>query len=228
MKTMKQLVPAAMKEISGLALTPAPTENARPHLSPPKAVVKRPCRSDWQQKWIGLDITSPVLQEVANAAQSFCARWIGHNNRQSLLVLVGASGTGKTHVAKRIYRFCSAARMNAAETGFWGPRVPTTFYQSWPEAVTEFGNKQFGVMEDLLQSDLLVLDDIGAEDDPWNVGKDKLCQILSRREKRFTVVTTNIDPKFWAKRFDARIEDRLLRNSIVKMMTGVTSYAFEQ
>lgn len=82
-------------------------------------------------------------------------------------------------------------------------------------------------MDDAFENDLVILDDIGAETDQYKSGipNDKLCQILSRREKRFTVVTTNIAPQNWMERFDGRINDRLCRNSVILDISGVPSYA---
>jgi len=186
----------------------------------------KPCKSKWQQKWIKLDVVHPSLQELADAAQKFCARWFGNAPKPSLLVIVGNYGSGKTHVAQSIFRFCRTASFSSLETGAWGANhVPSAIYISWPEACTEFEQKIYGVLQDAIESDLVVLDDIGAENDPWKTCSDKLCQILSRREKQFTVVTTNIAPAEWASRFDGRINDRLMRNSVIVDISEVGSYA---
>lgn len=81
-------------------------------------------------------------------------------------------------------------------------------------------------MEDAFNSDLVIIDDVGSENDPWKVCADRFCQILSRREKRFTVITTNVKPEQWAERFDGRISDRLMRSSVV-VSIGATSYALK-
>jgi DNA replication protein DnaC len=79
-------------------------------------------------------------------------------------------------------------------------------------------------MQDCIDASLLALDDVGAETDRHHVGTGKLCQILSRRERRFTIVTTNIQPDFWEVKFDRRVSDRFLRNSIVVDLSAVPSY----
>jgi hypothetical protein len=43
----------------------------------------------------------------------------------------------------------------------------------------------------------LIIDDLGAGHDPSGVGTDKLCQVLSRREEMWTLITTNIMPVAW-------------------------------
>ena len=81
-------------------------------------------------------------------------------------------------------------------------------------------------MADACRADFLVIDDIGAESDRYKSGEaiDKLCQILSRREGMFTVVTTNVEPSNWSALLDARVADRLLRKSVVVDMFEVPSF----
>ena len=181
--------------------------------------------TDWQRKWIDLEVTHPLVQAAGSAAQDFCKRWIANLSEPSLLVLCGEPGTCKTHVAGAIHSFCSAAAQQAFDRGGWGARkIPATVYRSWPELANEFNDKKFTGMDDLLAADLLTLDDVGAENDPWKICADKLCQVLSKRERRFTVITTNILPEAWAETFDTRIADRFLRNSRVINLAGVPSY----
>ena len=175
-----------------------------------------------------MDVVAPELQELADEAEKFCGRWFRNIPNPSLLVIVGGFGSGKTHTAKGIFRFCCAAAFSALETTKWGDNhIPSGAYISWPEAAGNFAEKQFGQFQDALESDLIVLDDIGAENDPWKICSDKLCQILSRREKKFTVITTNVSPVQWTERFDGRINDRLLRNSVLVDISGVPSYAMK-
>ena len=97
----------------------------------------------------------------------------------------------------------------------------------WPEATDGFKAGEYGCIEEAINAGLLIIDDVGAEHDPSRNGTDKLCQVLSRREKRFTLLTTNIKPEAWAERFDVRIADRLLRNSVV-LNLACESYALRE
>jgi len=126
--------------------------------------------------------------------------------------------------------------MLAFEMGGWGKvgRVPSSTFTRWPEFVDDLrtwqrsGTGRHLGFDEMVVSDLLTIDDIGADDDPWKGGSDKLCQLLTRREKEFTVVTTNIEPAHWPEKFDIRIADRLMRNSEVVNLFGLESYAFVQ
>ena len=225
MKPITQLTRETLASISTLPRQPQTPLPQSPGARQ-KGNVKNPCETDWQRKWLGLDVVHPDIQIAADAAEMFCGRWFKNNTKDSLLVLVGNFGCGKTHIAKAMLRFCRLAAFTALEKGHGGSEcVPCSCYISWPEAAASFNEKQFGIMEDAFGSDLLILDDIGAENDPWKICSDKLCQILSRRERRFTVVTTNVAPANWTEKFDGRINDRLMRNSVIADMSHVSSYS---
>lgn len=167
---------------------------------------------------------------MATAAEKFCGRWYRHQDNKTLLVLVGESNCGKTHVAAAIFRFALAASMSAFEAGGWdkGGRLPSSTFVLWPEETDEFKAGNYSRLPELFETDLIVIDDIGAEHDPSKNAADKLCQILSRRERKFTVITTNIKIEDWPSKFDTRITDRLMRNSEVVSLFGLESYAMIQ
>ena len=220
LKTVRNLIPGTLASLATLPRTlaapPKSSGNDKPRQKP-----INPCKTDWQAKWLGLDVTHPSIQTLASAAEKFCGQWFKNDNSKPLLVLVGDFGTGKTHVAKRIFNFCNAASSAAFEKGCWGKsNFPSSTFIHWPEASSAFQEKEFGIMEDAFNADLVVIDDVGSENDPWKVCADKFCQILSRREKKFTVVTTNVTPEQWTERFDGRINDRLMRSSVVNQLSA--------
>lgn len=189
-------------------------------------LIRCPCETLWQRKWLRLDCHCQEIQEMATAAQAFCKRWFYNSAGPTLFVLAGNPSVGKTHLAASIFTVCSKLGMKAWEAGGWSliGHVPCCSYCSWPVATDCFKAGAYGALEDYLKADLLVIDDIGAEHDPSKNAADKLCQILSARESKFTVITTNIPPGNWAERFDVRIADRLLRNSEVIDLFSVKPY----
>jgi len=180
----------------------------------------------WQTKWLAMDVDkSPQLKSVGNTVESFCSRWFNNNPVNSLLLLCGEVRTGKTHIAKKIHRFGMASAFTSFDKGYWGEqKMPSVDYIAWPELAVELSEKNRSYMTDAFESSLLILDDVGAENDPWKICADALCQILSRRERMFTVITTNIMPAAWSEKFDVRISDRFLRNSIVVDLSAVKPY----
>lgn len=226
MQKIQDLIPETLAQVLTL---PRRAATLSPALLLEGPLVKNPLKTKWQQKWIRLDVVHPLLQIAGDEAENFCARWFNNSPKNSLLVIVGTYGSGKSHTAAAIFRFCLNAAMRSYELRKWpGSQFPTCHYLRWPEVVSQFEQKNTSAMTDALETSLLVLDDIGADHDPWKVAADKLCQILSRRERMFTVATTNIQPGEWAERFDGRIADRLLRNSVVVDLTGVPSFAMRK
>jgi DNA replication protein DnaC len=179
----------------------------------------QPARTVWQQKWLKLDCYDPSIQALADTVEAFCKRlWLGRTE-MSTLVLVGEYGCGKTHCARQIFKWWEAVSSAAPrQTSF-------STYVLWPSVVDSFNDRQEGLLYDARQASLMVLDDVGAEHDPFKRSPAKLCQILSGRERKHNVITTNIKPEAWGRVFDGRVADRLMRNSEVVSLFGVKSYA---
>lgn len=191
--------------------------------------MRNPCSTEWGKKWINLDCYDPRLDDAAIRVERFCGRWFHHDTERSLLVISGQPCCGKTHLAKAIARFARAAAFKALEANTGWTRVPSLRFIRWPEAVDRaIRERVYGDYEDAMDCDLVVLDDIGAEDDPHRSGVNKLCQILSRRETMFTVATTNIEPEKWSSKWDMRVADRLIRNSDIIDLNGVEPYSLQQ
>jgi DNA replication protein DnaC len=180
-------------------------------------------RQRWIQKWVKLNCHHPKLVELANSVYAFCGRWIRNEPRPGMLVLAGDVRCGKTHTAKAIWHFCQNSAWNAF-TVAKRPNVPAVTFVRWSEVADGFKDGRYGIVEDLSRDSLVIIDDLGAEHDPSRNAVNKLCQILSRRENLFTVVTTNIAPENWPSTFDARVADRLLRNSEVYELFDVPNY----
>jgi DNA replication protein DnaC len=183
----------------------------------------------WEEKWLRINCYCDDLKTLAAEVKAFCKRWWHCDKNRCVLVLVGNPGCGKTHTAKAIWKFCDSTAFSAYASGHgqtWtGARVPSTKFASWPEIAVELAGKNTSSLPELSGADLVVIDDIGAENDDWKTATSHLCSVLSAREHRFTVVTTNIGPEAWAERFDCRVADRLIRNSVIVDLRKVPSYS---
>jgi DNA replication protein DnaC len=181
----------------------------------------------WQIKWLKLDAHHPKLSEMADAVQRLAFGWYRNSfSERHLLVLVGRTGCGKTHCARRLAAWARYVGVSAWEAGWW-PDVPNVSYTAWTEACDDFSrDPKANIMGDLTTQTLLVLDDVGAEVDRWKTGEMnvKLQMVLDRRTKLWTAITTNVEPSRWSARWDERIADRLLRDSIVCDVSEVESY----
>jgi DNA replication protein DnaC len=182
--------------------------------------------TDWQRRNLGLVATHPVVQTAADACASLAKAIARNNALKPLTVLAGNPGCGKTALLNRMAVWARSNSFALSEQCWKFRRGPLTSLRvSWPEVCDGFKEGEYGVVRDLCETDFALIDDIGAEHDPSRNGVDKLCQILSKRENKWTIITTNIEPAAWGQKFDARIEDRLLRRSTVVDMFEVPSFA---
>ena len=194
-------------------------------------------QQEWSRRWIGVRSFGEPQLERAERTVVAAARLMSKSpHAGALIVFFGRNGTGKTH--------CARALVNWAKTTFgecrYVPqanvvRMPAAAFYRWPGLLDRMKSGEWDIAHDLSPPssfpgflegyELLALDDIGAEHDPTSVGRDKLCQILSAREKSWTVVTTNILPSSWGQVFEHRIESRLFRNAVHVDLSNVTDYA---
>lgn len=161
---------------------------------------------------------------MATESEAFCSRFFLNESKDRLLVLAGDPGCGKTHTAKAIHKWSSRASIGAWQAGAWDD-VPSTAFVNFSDIASELRQRDTSSVVDMKSVDLLVLDDIGSEVDPFRDVAMVLCQVLNARAKKFTVVTTNIEQAKWSECYDRRISDRLLRNSVVVDLFGIPSYA---
>lgn len=121
------------------------------------------------------------------------------------LSFIGESGTGKTHCAKRLWRYVKD------KSDFWRTQFyPKALY--WPGFVDQLRcGDSYDLFNDLKSWPVLFLDDIGAERDPSGFAAEKLNTLLAGRMNKWTLLTSN-------KGFDAlaaideRIASRIIRD----------------
>ena len=209
------------------SLSTLPTKARQsPPLSPAKTLrIQLP--TPWQRKWLDLECYHPAIVRTAGQVELFCGRFAKNNPQTRTLVLAGNPGCGKTHMAKAIYKwaraFCSYA---FHDIGKWN-EFPRVSFLQWGEHVDEYSRTKGAVPDDWLGDHLLIIDDVGAENDSFKIGTARLSQVMNHRtSRRFTVITTNVQPAAWGEVFDARVADRFLRDSVVCDMFEIPSYAF--
>ena len=152
------------------------------------------------------------LENALAEAASFVAEISTPGARPRWLTIVGKSGTGKTFLAKAVYRYVlrNAAKSVkiCGENGlFAGDCIATAadrLAESWR------GNFR-GVSPDEERADLLFLDDLGTTADKSGFITDAFYRLLSRRMGRWTIITSNLSGEA-IKAMDARLYDRMLRD----------------
>jgi DNA replication protein DnaC len=183
-------------------------------------------RENWCNTRLRLKRHHLAIKKMENAVWEFCVGFINNPARGRRLLIYGNNGTGKTKIAKAVCHWVdershSIPLVHVGDSG----RLVESIFAFWPKVVDDF--KQYGNWDisEFADTDMLVLDDIGAEYDPSRVGTEKLFRILEHRAHKWTIVTTNVLPSAWEERFERRIADRLFRNFTHIDLTQVPSYS---
>jgi DNA replication protein DnaC len=153
----------------------------------------------------------PELEKMLCAAGQFCtAVKLGHSPRW--LSLLGDSGTGKTHLAKRIWDWlCEYHRAGDFDLGTvvldYSPRII-----HWPSFVLDLrAGTEYERIRDMRRWPFLVLDEIGGERDNSGFAAEQLTTLVCCRTGRWTVLTSNLT-LLELEKIDVRLASRMLRN----------------
>ena len=199
MQTTAQLVRTATQEL----LTPA---------SPPTTLSPR------FVDWLGLKTFGDTELEKAASA---CQEWASAFKAKApprWLSLIGASGTGKTHCAKRLWRY-------AKQQTDWQPfnYQPRAIF--WPEFIQELrAGSAFDLRSELKRWPVLFLDDIGSERDPSGFAAEELNTLLGCRVGKWTLLTSNLDID-GITAVDRRLSSRLIRDRNICVSVKTKDFA---
>jgi DNA replication protein DnaC len=165
----------------------------------------------WQKQYLRLQHHNPKIRILSEEVELFCKNVI--RQIPATLTLSGNTGTAKTHCLKRVSHFLGMAALWAWENNFWTKPFQHSFI-NWSDIAEEDRDDNDLYFMEANHVDILLLDDIGCELDRFKTGepRERLRQLLGHREKKFNLITTNVPAAQWSNKWDARVEDRLLRN----------------
>lgn len=165
------------------------------------------------------------VHESVVAAHTACKAWLQAacgQRKPYTLTMSGRSGCGKTHLMRNAYRYILDNTPKTAR--MW----------TWSALLTALKVEDAGfIMYTLGEVDFVFIDDIGAE----NISGDftrglscaVLCDLLDRREGKWTMFSSNLTLSEIAKTYDARIASRLIRNGgVICDMTDAEDYALRE
>lgn len=188
-------------------------------------------KRNWINKRLGLDHHHPDLAKLEDGVWDFCRGFAmnpKHGNGKRL-VIFGNNGVSKSRCARAIAKWVREKAIDLPLVPGYLPgdeNMSTVSCEliNWAEQVGRFKEGNWDI-DALINIPMLILDDIGAEHDPSKAAQEKLYLILDRRERRWTVVTTNVVLSHWESRFERRVADRLFRNSTIIDLSRVPSYS---
>jgi DNA replication protein DnaC len=140
--------------------------------------------------------TATGCQEWATAFKSKAApRWLS---------LIGMTGTGKTHCAKKLWAYAKSASDWSSYSYF-----PKMIF--WPDFIQLLrAGDSFEMRQEMKRWPVLFLDDIGAERDPSGFAAEELNTLLGCRMDKWTLITSNKDID-GLHAIDRRIASRIVR-----------------
>lgn len=163
---------------------------------------------------------------MANAVEKFCADFYRNPVEGRLLMILGNSGTGKTHCSKAVFLWarhvCQSIAYKIRSGSIFSPFI---LMRTWASFLDNLKNGNWNLVEDFENADLLIIDDVGSGHDPSRIGADKLCRIMSSREKKWTLITSNLTPSEFEEAFDRRVSSRMARNSTVIVIDEAKDYS---
>lgn len=208
MEQINELIPQSIATLAHP--TPAAAANTPEWVAP---------KFNWHFETFG----EPMLEGMLREAIRFCDD-MSAGKRPRWLSLLGSSGAGKTHLAKRI---CAAFRMGPG--WFVEPRTGATLirpggFASWRMTVNDLRNGNYGRFRDLCDFWFIGLDDIGVEQKTDFI-TSKLDELCDARLDKWTVLTGNLSLEQIHDRLSARIASRLLRNGSVVVDVDVPDFS---
>lgn len=158
------------------------------------------------------DNYNPTNEDTANGkrvAMEYAANFNGEGN----LLFSGTYGTGKSHLSVAITKELMKKGKTAVFISF--PKLLTKIKDTY----NNDGPTEDQVMQAMKRVDLLVIDDIGAEQKTtWTTSK--LFEIIDDRAGKATIYTTNLDSTELKKWVGERNFSRVLENTTPVKMNG--------
>ena len=173
--------------------------------------------ADW------LNLTHEDDKEVANLIAKCAAFAVAFKRaeRPRWLALLGNTGVGKTHCAKRLWDYMKV-RVDWDDCEF----VHSFVY--WPSFVDKLRSGEAYVeFQDICRWPALVIDDIGAERDNSGFATDKLNTLLGCRHSKWTILTSNLTLRHFGE-IEPRIADRIIRMPNIYVEVKAKSYSLRE
>ena len=187
-----------------------------------------------ERERIEVDLTdNPTLRDLPDEMKGIDAAFYGEREKEYLLfiksirknfvkgeqnfvTLIGKAGTGKTYIAATaVKELLYAGKMVSVVNAVKLNKIFLEYHCAYL-------SEKSGVWAQLIEPDVLLIDDLGAESLLNNVTEQYLYELLVERMDKKTIVTTNLSLESIATRYNQRIMSRLSdkRRSLVLELVG--------
>jgi hypothetical protein len=232
-----------ISELVGPALSTLVTR-----MPPAPAIIEMAQAWDWQWLLVGNETAEEKadLARMLDEAQKFVAGIVAGEDPR-WLVLLGPSGNGKTHLAERIanwirrygptmYERNHRAKIDPQKQDYLAGYVYAQegrVLVKWGTLIEEARSRDFHRYQRACKDYYKVIDDLGVNSmnpdgkaTPFAI--QTIAEVLDRRLRRWTVITSNFTRKQFADEFDVRISSRLMRGNNVIVESDVRDFAIRK
>ena len=139
----------------------------------------------------------PECKLAFDSTRKIALEIIPKQNKRRWLSLLGNSGVGKTHLAKKLSALLKTYGYNGC------------FY-SWSRIIDYARKGDFGIFEHLENVPIAVIDDIGAGYENY-FSSSKITELADKRLNKWTIFTSNLQLRQIAETIDTRLASRMIR-----------------
>jgi len=168
-------------------------------------------------------LDEPHLKAMKEGAEWLTSAMLRHESPR-WLTLLGPSGTGKTYLARMIYRIARNNLMGYEGRDGW-PHTRLMRWINWRKFCDLIRGGDYTRTEFVIDPWMAVLDDIGAEYDPSGFLTSKLDRVINERLRKWTVVTCNLSLEEISSKLDRRIASRMIRDGNKVIEVNATDFA---
>lgn len=192
-------------------------KNALTEASAPQTKEFQVNTKDWAD-WLKLQThNDPEIENLIQKCAEFALAFKGRGAPRWITIL-GVTGTGKTHCARRLWNHL-AARLDWRKAAFNHSEI------YWPRFVSELRSGEvFEKFRDMWTWPVVMVDDIGADRDTTGFATEQLNTLLGVRVDRWTIITSNLTLGQLSE-VEPRIADRIIRRPNIFLEVKTKSHA---